>query len=132
MGTKLQPVILGGVLIGVLASLPYVSTLNGCCCLWVLAGGVLTTYLLQERSPLPVTAGEAAVSGLLAGVIGAIIASVIGATLLAVLGGGPDAFDSIPRGDMPPEMSRIIDRFRELTPSFWSIGPFFAYILSFP
>jgi hypothetical protein len=132
MGSKLQPAILGGLLIGVLSSLPYVSAFNGCCCLWVLAGGVLTTYLLQERSPLPVTAGEAALSGLLAGVIGAIIASVIGATLLTMMGGGPDAFDSIPRGDMPPEMGRIFDRFRELPASFWYIGPFFVYILIFP
>ena len=46
MGQKLQPAVLGGLLIGVLSALPFVSM---CCCLWVIAGGVLTTYLLQER-----------------------------------------------------------------------------------
>ena len=69
MGSKLQPAVLGGLLIGVLSALPFISALNACCCLWVLAGGLLTTYLLQERSTAPVTAGEAAVAGLLAGAI---------------------------------------------------------------
>ena len=74
MASKLQPALLGGLLIGVLSALPFVGT---CCCLWVIAGGVLTTYLLQERSSLPVTAGEASVAGLLAGVIGAFVSTAV-------------------------------------------------------
>ena len=43
MPSKLQPALLGGLLIGVLSALPFVSVLNGCCCLWVILGGVLTS-----------------------------------------------------------------------------------------
>ena len=37
---------------------------------------MLTAYLLQERMPLPMTAGDGALAGLMAGVIGALIAGV--------------------------------------------------------
>jgi hypothetical protein len=131
MGAKLQPAVLGGLLIGVLSALPFVSVLNGCCCLWVIVGGLLTTYLLQERSTVPVTAGGAAVAGLLAGVIGAVIAAVVGAFFMNVMGGGPESLDQI-RNDLPPEMGRMFDRFRELPPSFWYIGPVLLYLVIFP
>ena len=132
MGQKLQPAVLGGLLIGVLSALPFVSALNACCCLWVLAGGVLTAYLLQERSTLPITAGNAAVAGLLAGVVGAVVASVVGAAFMAVMGGAAESLDQIPRGDMPPEVGRVLDRFREMPPAFWFLGTAFAYLLIFP
>jgi hypothetical protein len=132
MGSRLQPAVLGGLLIGVLSALPFVSALNACCCVWVLAGGLLTTYLLQERLLEPVTAGGAAVAGLLAGVIGAVIAAVVGAVFMAMMGGGAESFDQLPRGDLPPEVGRLLDRFRELPAAFWYIGPFFAYIVIFP
>jgi hypothetical protein len=132
MGARLQPAALGGLLIGVLSALPFVSALNACCCLWVLAGGLLTTYLLQERSLQPVTAGAAAVAGLLAGVIGAVIAAVVGAMFMILMGGGAESLDQLPRGDLPPEFGRILDRFRDLPAAFWYIGPFLAYIVIFP
>jgi len=132
MGPKLQPALLGGLLIGVLSALPFVSVLNGCCCLWVIVGGLLTTYLLQDRSPLPVTAGDAAIAGLLAGAIGALVAALVGGALMLVMGGGAESLEQIPRGDLPPEFGRILDRFRELPPSFWYIGPVLVYLFIFP
>jgi hypothetical protein len=132
MASRLQPAVLGGLLIGVLSALPFVSALNACCCLWVLAGGLLTTYLLQERLPAPVTAGEAAVAGLLAGAIGAVIAAVVGAAFMVLMGGGAESLDQLPSGDLPPEVARIFDRFRDLPPAFWYIGPFLFYIVIFP
>ena len=132
METRLQPALLGGLLIGVLSALPYISGLNACCCLWVIAGGVLTTYLLQERLREPVTAGNAAVTGLMAGVVGAIVASLIGALLMSVMGSPAESFDQMARGDLPPEMSRILDRFRELPASFWYIGSLLIYLVVFP
>src|SRR5688572_17640714 len=112
MPSRLQPALFGGLFIGVLSSLPFISALNACCCLWVIAGGVLTTYLLQEGSPVPVAAGPAAVSGLIAGAIGAVIAAVLGAVLAMVLGAGPDSFSQIPQGDLPPEFGRVLDQLR--------------------
>ena len=132
MDSKLQPVLLGGLLIGVLSALPIVSAANACCCLWVVAGGVLTAYLLQEQSRVPITAGTAAVAGLQSGMVGAIVAAILAALVLLFMGGGVQQFDQLPRGDMPPEFARILDRFRELPVSVWYVGPFLVYIVIFP
>ena len=52
--SRFQPALLGGVVIGVLSGLPFVNIGNCCCCLWVVAGGVLTVYLQQQaRNPVP-------------------------------------------------------------------------------
>ena len=58
MPARLQPALVGGLFTGILSALPFVSTVNACCCLWVIAGGVLTSYLMQERSALPITAAS--------------------------------------------------------------------------
>ena len=56
--SKLQPAILGGVLIGVLSALPIVSAGNLCCCLWVVLGGVVAAYLLQQNQSTPLNVGD--------------------------------------------------------------------------
>jgi hypothetical protein len=132
MSPKLQPALLGGLLIGVLSALPFVSVGNGCCCLWVIAGGVLTSYLLQERSPVAIDAGSAAVSGLQAGMVGAVVAAVLGAAVTFLTGGGVEQLDQMPRGDLPPQIAEMFDRFRELPAAVWYVGPFLAYIVIFP
>jgi hypothetical protein len=134
MPSKVQPAFWGGLFIGVLSALPFVSALNACCCLWVIAGGVLTTYLLQERSLLPITAGGGAVGGLLAGAIGAVLASVLGAAVSLVYGGGgPEALDQLTgRGDIPPEVGRVFDQIKDLPRAFWYIGPLIVYLIVFP
>jgi hypothetical protein len=71
-----QPALLGGLFIGVLSSLPVISTANVCCCLWVVAGGVLVVYLQQQNRPDPVETADAVLGGLIAGVIGALIACI--------------------------------------------------------
>jgi hypothetical protein len=132
MPGKLQPALLGGLLIGVLSALPFVSAFNGCCCLWVIVGGLLTTYLLQERSLTPVTAGDAAAAGLQAGIVGAIVAALIGIALMSVMGNPAESFDQVPRGDLPPQFTQILERFRDMPAAFWYIGSFVVYLIIFP
>ena len=67
---KLQPAFFGGLFIGVLSALPIVNVGNCCCCLWVLCGGALTTYLMQQNHPYPLKVEDGLLGGLLAGVIG--------------------------------------------------------------
>ena len=64
---KMMPALLGGLFIGVLSSLPYIKGGNVCCCLWVISGGVLAAWLMQQNTPRPVTVGEGALVGLLLG-----------------------------------------------------------------
>jgi hypothetical protein len=58
---------------GVLSALPLISAGNFCCCLWVVSGGVVAAYVLQQNTPAPITAGDGALAGLLAGLTGAVI-----------------------------------------------------------
>jgi len=69
---KLQPALLGGVTIGVLSALPVINLAN-CCCAWILFGGALSAYLMQQNHPEPIQAGDGAIVGLLAGVVGAFV-----------------------------------------------------------
>jgi hypothetical protein len=108
MGPKLQPALLGGLLIGVLSALPFVSM---CCCLWVIAGGVLTTYLLQERMTTPVTAGDATIAGLLAGIVGAIL---------------------VGQGRLPPEMTGALEQVRDMPPAIFIIGSLLVSLFIYP
>ena len=131
MSGKLQPALLGGVLIGVLSALPFIGT---CCCLWVIVGGVLTTYLLQERSALPVTAGDASVAGLLAGVIGAFVSTAVAMIISLARGiGTSEAIgDLLSRGDMPPEIVGALERVRDLPAAMFVIGGLLVSLLIFP
>jgi len=70
MENKWKPAIIGGILLGVLSSLPL---LNCGCCAWIIGGGFLAAYLYVKESPLVVTLGQGAILGLLAGVIGTVV-----------------------------------------------------------
>lgn len=72
---KLKPALLGGLIVGILSSIPFV---NYCCCLWALAGGGLATFLYIKSSPTPISPGDGAVLGALAGFIGAVLYLIIG------------------------------------------------------
>ena len=131
MSSKLQPALLGGLLIGVLTALPYVSA---CCCLWVLAGGVLTTYLLQERSRTAVDTGDAVVAGLLAGLIGAVVSTVLGQ--LFALVSGMSMADSIStmlgRGDLPPELTGALEKVRDLPSALFVVIGLLISLVIYP
>ena len=70
---KTQPVLFGGLVMGVLSALPIVSAGNLCCCLWVASGGVVAAYLLQQGQSAPITQGDGAIVGLMAGIVGAFV-----------------------------------------------------------
>ena len=86
MNNKLKPALIGGVVVGLLSAIPIVNALNVCCCLWAVLGGLLAAYLYIKASPTPVKAGDGAVLGLLAGVVGAFIYVVIGIPINILMG----------------------------------------------
>jgi hypothetical protein len=69
---KTQPALLGGVAIGVLSALPVINIAN-CCCAWILFGGALAAYLMQQNHPEPIQIGDGAIVGMLAGLTGAFV-----------------------------------------------------------
>jgi hypothetical protein len=83
---RLQPALYGGLLIGVLSALPLISAGNCCCCLWVIAGGMLAVHLRRQNSPIEVTSAEGAVVGLLAGLIGGVLGVLISIPLDIMMG----------------------------------------------
>jgi ABC-type phosphate transport system permease subunit len=108
---KLQPALLGGVTIGVLSALPVINLAN-CCCAWILFGGALSAYLMQQNHPEPIQIGDGAIVGLLAGVIGAfawVIISVPISLMLAPFQSEMTARMMRDAADMAPELRGIFE-----------------------
>ena len=108
--------VLGGLFIGVLSALPFISAGNCCCCLWVVSGGVLATYLRQQNLPFQVTVAEGALVGLLAGLIGGVIGAVLAIPMQMMM--GPLQQQIVERllaenPDIPPETRDMIERFAD-------------------
>ncbi|MEK6630493.1 MAG: DUF5518 domain-containing protein, partial [Acidobacteriota bacterium] len=82
----LMPAVWGGVFLGVLSALPFVSVGNLCCCLWVILGGVVAAYVLQSNTPEPITLGDGALVGLLSGIFGAVVYAIVGLPVSLLLG----------------------------------------------
>ena len=103
---------LGGLFIGVLSALPIVGAANCCCCLWIVSGGALTSYLEVQQKDRTLSGGEGAAVGALAGVIGAFVWLPIVAVLAVLLGPIQRAIlEQIVRNarDMPPEARGVIE-----------------------
>lgn len=103
--------LLGGLFIGVLSALPIVKYAN-CCCIWIVAGGVVAAYLNQQNDPRPMTPGRGALAGLLAGMIGSVVWLVVSLALRALFAPLQQRLAGmILRGtpDMPPEVRTIFE-----------------------
>lgn len=106
---RTQPVLLGGLFIGVLSALPMIKFGNCCCCLWILAGGVIAVYLRQQKYDRQVDAAEGALVGLFAGLLGGAVAAVLSIPferyeqdlILRILESNPD---------FPSEMRDVMQR----------------------
>jgi len=83
---KLQPALLGGVFIGVLSALPIINIGNCFCCLWVVAGGALAAYLMQQNYPYAISTADGALVGLLAGLIGGAIGVALAVPIELMMG----------------------------------------------
>ena len=86
MNNKLKPALIGGVVLGLLSVIPFVSAANLCCCLWAIIGGMLATYLYVKNSPVPATAADGAVLGAIAGIVGAVISVIVGIPIALAMG----------------------------------------------
>jgi hypothetical protein len=113
--TLLQPVLFGGLFMGVLSALPIIS-LGNCCCLWVMGGGMVTSYLTQHGRTEPLQLGEGAFGGFLAGVLGAVVYAVV--SIPVQLATAPIQRSMLEgwlnsAADVPPEAREMLERFGE-------------------
>jgi hypothetical protein len=83
MNNKLKPALLGGLIVGILSALPFVST---CCCIWAVGGGLVAGMLYIKSSPVPVQTGDGAIVGALAGIVGAAVYLLLGLPLAFLRG----------------------------------------------
>ena len=110
----LQPALLGGVVIGVLSALPIINLAN-CCCAWILFGGGLAAYLMQQQRPAPISVGDGALVGLLAGIIGALIWTVVAIPISAMMIGFESGMlDNVlsNASEMPPDVRSFLESLR--------------------
>jgi hypothetical protein len=110
---KLQPALLGGVTIGVLSALPVINLAN-CCCAWILFGGALAAYLMQQNHPEPIMIGDGAIVGLLSGIAGAfvwLIASIPIGMAMAPLQSRMAQETLRNTADLPPELRALLEQF---------------------
>ena len=122
----LQPVLFGGLFMGVLSALPIIS-LGNCCSLWVMGGGVVTAYLSQHGRSDPIQLGEGAFGGFLSGIFGAVVYAVVSLPIQLVTaplqrGMMDGLLESA--ADVPPEV-------REMIESFGSGGGVVAILVGF-
>ena len=109
-----QPALVGGLVMGVLSALPLVSAGNLCCCLWVISGGLVAAYLLQQHQSTPIAAGDGALVGLLAGLVGAGVQVLVSIPIGLLV--GPMEREMVGRildmaGAMPPEVRDAVERY---------------------
>jgi hypothetical protein len=86
MNNKVKPALIGGVLLGLLSVIPFVSALNVCCCAWAILGGMLASYLYVKNSSTPATPGDGAILGAMAGGFGALVAIILGVPISYAMG----------------------------------------------
>jgi hypothetical protein len=125
-----QPALIGGVAMGVLSALPLISAGNLCCCLWVVSGGLVAAYVLQQNQSTPISAADGALVGLLAGLVGAVVQVVVSIPITLML--GPMERALVQRaiemaGSMPPDARDMFDRVsRVQSGAFFFVSRIFA------
>jgi len=83
MNDRTKAAIVGGLVAGVPSIIPLIST---CCFIWAIAGGFLAVFMYVKKSPTPMSPGDGAKLGLMAGVVGAVIYLIVAVPMM-LLGG---------------------------------------------
>jgi len=108
---KFQPALYAGLAMGVLSALPLINLGNCLCCLWIVGGGALAAYLMQQGHPYPIESADGALVGLIAGLIGGAIAGLVSIPIAMALGPmQQQLFERIAaNSDVPPEVKSMME-----------------------
>ncbi len=120
---KLMPALYGGIIIGIISGVPFLSFVNCLCCAGVLFGGLMAVFFYKKDLPPDnptFTNSDAMALGALAGVFGAVFANIISAILLFTIGNvaGKAIYDMLMGAyeaagildQMPPEALEEMER----------------------
>jgi len=126
-----HPALLGGLFIGILSALPFISVGN-CCCLWIISGGFLAAYLDSQNTSRSLTVGRGALVGFLAGVAGAFIWLIATLALEPLIAPMQQRFAeqmASQSQSMPPELRAWFEALadRSTSPLRW-VGGFFVQL----
>ncbi len=105
-----------------------------CCCLWVVAGGAVAAYLLQQNQTQPITPGDGALVGLFAGIIGAGVGFVISIPIGLMM--EPMQRAMVQRtlemsGNMPPAVREILENYGQPRTAVGLLGGLFLRVIGF-
>lgn len=114
---RAQAVLVGGAFNGVLSALPLIELGNCACCLWVVGGGVITAYLLQQGQAERLEMGDGALGGFLAGVAGAAICALLTVPIRLAAGSLADQAFPLDDLDAPPEVIEMVEFFQQASES---------------
>jgi len=74
----LRPALAGGLLLGLMSSIPIINAANLLFGAWILAGGAFSAHLLMKQRPGGrITYGDGAFGGVLSGVVGSVVATLM-------------------------------------------------------
>ena len=90
--------------------MPLISAFNLCCCLWVVTGGTVAAYVLQQNEQTQITPGDGALAGLFAGLAGAVIYLVLSIPITFLMAPIERVMMErvIESGSVPPEFREFI------------------------
>ncbi len=87
--SMLMPALYGGIIMGVISSIPVLSLVNCLCCAGVMFGGFMAVFFYKkELLPVmaPLTSSDGLQLGALAGVFGGVVGSLLTLIMLKVIG----------------------------------------------
>ncbi|MBD3287427.1 hypothetical protein GF337_01370 [candidate division KSB1 bacterium] len=119
---KFVPAIIGGIVIGVLSTVPVLNFINCFCCAGVIIGGFTAVYVYNKTlGEQELIYSDGALLGILAGIIGvvfsAILNSIFGITMEKVLEQAMQFSQ-----DIPPEAEEMLNFFRQNQSSLYLLN----------
>ena len=135
---KLIPALYGGIIMGLLSSIPFLNLVNCLCCAGILLGGFLAVYFYKSNftpDTPPFTSGDCMAAGAMAGVFGAAVDILLSLLFMVLFGDMVQQFvlSFLENANLPEEvMDAIRQAFEEQTSAFSIISNFVFALIIFP
>jgi len=128
----------GGLFLGIFSGIPILNCLNCACCIMVIGGGVLASFIYLRNYPAtipPATYGDGALLGILTGLFGTVfwafihIAIMFLKSLMGFSAAGIEiAREALSNPDIPPEVRELLQEILGNYMSGEALTPIFLLI----